>query len=127
MSGMSRSSVSVLPNTGSISYTDIVRATTTTIAGPTAGSGEVWKVISVSIQPADFPDTLTGYFGLLDSSGNSIPITVSADYAGMDLVPVIIDAYVAGDFLIDENLRLEFTETADIDGGAVYVAYMIVN
>ena len=131
MSGMSRSSVASLPGTGNVMTTSIVADSKTPVAGPTANSGEVWKIIGVTITAPAFPaGAITGNFDLTNTNNsNVIAITDSADYGGgpQTAYPIEISKYIAGELLLDDKTRLSFTETGDGSGASCQVAYVIVN
>ena len=126
MSGMSRSSVSSLPKTGTITSTSLAAGTNTTVAGPAANSGATWKVIGISVTPAGL-ELGSGNFNLINTANaNKIVLTAVAGFSGSDQVPVDIGKYVAGELLLDENIRIEFANAGDA-AMTCQVAYVVVN
>tara|TARA_R110000851_G_scaffold149041_2_gene289541 strand:+ start:409 stop:780 length:372 start_codon:yes stop_codon:yes gene_type:complete len=123
---MSRSSVTSLPNTGTITSTPISAGTTTTIAGPTADSGATWKILGITITASGL-EPATATINLINSA-NSNKVILVPETTYSVTAAVEIGKYSAGELLLDDNLRIEIDETdGAADGFTAQVAYVVVN
>jgi len=123
MSGYARSSVSTIPDSGSIQATSAISiGETETIAQPKAG--ETWKILSIVVNNANI-GIGNALLKLTDSDGVScnltdvIPCTPSADTL------LNYTTNVGGDLFLDNKLYLQIDVT--LASLSVKVSYVKVN
>ena len=128
MSGISRSSVGALPDTGAIINSVIAQGAATTIAGPST-TGVTWKVIGVSITgPGLGGDAANLTMNLINTANsNKVVIMPSTAFDAAGQAPIEISKYIAGDLLLDSKTKLELVESADAGGHTAQIAYIVVN
>ena len=123
MSGLSRTSVSTIPNTGKVITVTGVTGETTTLTGTNLDG--VWKIIGVSITNASLADG-TALLIITDSAGVNVKLSVSTTISAGSTTPIKISEYTAGDLLVDNKLKLAVLIGGD-NNLDVNVAYFLVN
>lgn len=124
MSSISRSSVTALPDTGTIVSSSVSQGTSTTITG--ALQGETWKIIGISYQNTT-GDSSVMRLELIDTQLRTIELTDDLTVAAGGYTPVKT-IFTTGDLLVDYNIKLQATNVSgDAEEIIVYVAYVKVN
>lgn len=125
MSGISRSSVSSLPKTGTIVTTTIGQGETQTITG--AKEGETWKIIGVTLDN-QFGSAGTMLISLVDGQGNEVELSEDLTVGASSKVPVELGKYSSGEIIVDYNIKLQATfVSGDADAINAVVGYVKVN
>ena len=122
MSGYSRSSVSVLPDTGTIVETTVLVNTTGVIAQPK--SGETWKIIGVTANNENI-GICNVQLKLIDEDDNAVLLNDATPINPTTVSPMNIRTFTAGDILVDEKIQLNASVT--LGNLKLLVAYMKVN
>ena len=124
MSGISRSSVTALPKTGTINSTPVGQGETQTITG--AKEGETWKIIGISFNNG------TGSSGVMriemvDSTGALVELSDDTTCGANARTP-LKTIFTTGELIVDYNVKLQAVfVSGDAESISVDVAHIKIN
>ena len=124
MSGISRSSVTALPKTGTLTNTPIGQGESQTITG--AMEGETWKVIGITFINST---SSTGVIRLemIDSQGNLVELSDDLTCAANANTPCKT-IFTTGELIVDYNVKLQATHVSgDAEEIQAVVAHIKIN
>tara|TARA_A100001391_G_scaffold205454_1_gene206501 strand:- start:5197 stop:5571 length:375 start_codon:yes stop_codon:yes gene_type:complete len=124
MSGISRSSVTALPKTGTITSTPVGQGESQTITG--AKEGETWKIIGITFNN-ESENSAVMRINMIDAQGNLIELSDDTTCGATARTP-LKSIFTTGELIVDYNVKLQAVfVSGDADAVSVDVAHVKIN